>query len=156
MLGWGTGARWKSCSCPLLIHPCCFTPGLKCQVTVDPLVHMVNGFRLSGDYFKHMPKSTISMAQVEMTPFQAHPSPSLCIAMTSGQDVTKSQHRKQYHTQILHIHCQVRYGEEVQNVKTANQITSSSPATPKSIISIARLDMDQEGTECQNSKQTQQ
>lgn len=156
MLGWGTGARWKSCSCPLLIHPCCFTPGLKCQVTVDPLVHMVNGFRLSGDYFKHMPKSTISMAQVEMTPFQAHPSPSLCIAMTSGQDVTKSQHRKQYHTQILHIHCQVRYGEEVQNVEIANQITSSSPATPKSIISIARLDMDQEGTVSQNSKQTHQ
>jgi hypothetical protein len=118
---------------------------------------MVDGFRLSGDYFKHMP--TISMAQVEMTPFQAHPSPPLCIAsidMTSGQEVTKSQQRKQYHTQILHIHCQVRYGEEVQNVKTANQITSSSPATPKSIISIARLDMDQEATECQNSKQTHQ
>jgi hypothetical protein len=99
------------------------------------------------------------MAQVEMTPFQAHPSAPLCIAsvdMTSDQEVTKSQHTKQYHTQTLHIHCQVRYGEEVQNVKTANQITSSSPATPKSIISIARLDMDQEAAECQNSKQTHQ
>ncbi len=95
--------------------------------TVDPLVHMVNGFRLSGGHFKHMSKSTISMAQVEITPFQAHPSPPLCIAsidMTSDQEVTKSLHRKQYHTQILHIHCQVRYGEEItecQNGKPDHQ-----------------------------------
>jgi hypothetical protein len=145
----------ESCSCPLLIHPCCFTPGLKCQETVDPLVHMVNGFRLSGGHFKHMPKSTISMAQDEMTPFQTHPSPPICIAsidMTSGQRSQNLSIGNSTTPQSSISIARLDMVKRSQNVKTANQITSSSPATPKCIISIARLDMDQEATECQNSK----